>query len=316
MKIPGARKNCKKFTKDDLELSILGFPTFLWYVIFAYIPMFGIIIAFKRYIPKPGYNFIYNLFNSPWVGIKNFIFLFISRDSYIIFRNTLLYNIVFIVLGIVIPVTLAILISQLYSQRYAKIIQTATFLPHFLSWVVVSNFVVTFLNPDKGLLNRIIVNFGSNPVMWYMEPKYWPFILVFMNLWKGMGYSMIIYLASINSIDTTYYEAAIIDGATKKQQVFKITIPLLRPIITILFILSIGRIFNSDFGLFYQVPQNSGSLFNVTATIDVYVYTALMKLNNIGMSSAAAMFQSVFGFFSILIANLIVRKLEPDMALF
>ncbi|NSW91631.1 MAG: sugar ABC transporter permease [Firmicutes bacterium] len=278
--------------------------------------MFGIIIAFKRYIPKPGYNFIYNLFNSPWVGIKNFIFLFISRDSYIIFRNTLLYNIVFIVLGIVIPVTLAILISQLYSQRYAKIIQTATFLPHFLSWVVVSNFVVTFLNPDKGLLNRIIVNFGSNPVMWYMEPKYWPFILVFMNLWKGMGYSMIIYLASINSIDTTYYEAAIIDGATKKQQVFKITIPLLRPIITILFILSIGRIFNSDFGLFYQVPQNSGSLFNVTATIDVYVYTALMKLNNIGMSSAAAMFQSVFGFFSILIANLIVRKLEPDMALF
>lgn len=309
-------KTKKKFTKDDLELTFLALPTTIWYILFSYLPMFGIIIAFKKFRPIKNTNFLIALIKSENVGINNFKFLFATPDAALMFRNTIVYNIIFITTGLLISVSLAIMISQLLSQKLAKVCQTAMFLPHFLSWVVVSYFVFSFLSADKGLVNQIVRAGGNEAILWYNEPKYWPFILIFMNLWKGTGYSMVVYLASISGIDYSLYEAALIDGSSKWQQVKYITLPMLKPIILIMFILAVGRIFSSDFGLFYQVPRNSGPLTNVTQTIDVYVYKALMGLGNIGFSSAAALLQSVFGLITIIAANLVVRKIDPESSLF
>lgn len=305
-----------RFKKEDIELLLLALPTIAWYILFCYLPMFGIIIAFKRFRPLPNAGFIKSLIKSEFVGFDNFKFLFATPDAWIMLRNTLAYNAVFIVLGIVVPVTLAIMISQLYSQRLAKVCQTAMFLPHFLSWVVVSYFVFAFLSSDKGLFNQFLVSLSKAPINWYAQPQYWPYILIFLNLWKGVGYGMVVYLAGISGIDVSLYEAAIIDGATKWQQVKNITLPMLKPLIIIMFILSVGHIFTTDFGLFYNVPRNSGPLIDVTQTIDVYVYKALMGMNNIGFSSAAAFLQSIFGFVTIVIANWIVRKIDPESSLF
>ena len=305
-----------RFNKDDLELTLLGLPTAIWFFLFAYLPIFGIIIAFKKYKPNIGNGFIDSLLKSPTVGFNNFKFLFATPDAGVFFRNTLLYNAVFIVLGISVAVALAILISQLHAQRYAKVCQTAMFLPNFLSWVVVSYFVFSFLSTDMGLLNNVFKALGMKPVQWYMESKYWPYFLVFINLWKGMGYSMVVYLACLSGIDGSLYEAAIIDGASKWQQIKYITLPMLLPVIAIMFILAVGRIFSSDFGLFYQVPRQSGPLTDVTQTIDVYVYNSLMGLNNIPFASAAGLMQSVFGLITIVAANFIVSKINPEITLF
>lgn len=305
-----------RFSMDDLELTLLALPTAAWFVLFCYLPMFGIIIAFKKYKPHKGMNFFESLLASDWVGIKNFKFLFATPDAAIMFRNTVLYNVVFIILGLVVTVSLAIMISMLRSKKLAKVTQTAMFLPHFLSWVVVSYFAFAFLSSEKGLLNQIRDSFGLEAVQWYAEPKYWPVLIVFINLWKGIGYGMVVYLASISGIDESLYEAAIIDGAKKWQQVKYITLPMLQPIILIMFILSVGRIFSSDFGLFYQVPRNSGMLVDVTQTIDVYVYKALMGSNNIGFAAAGSVLQSVLGLIMIVGANLVVKKVDENSSLF
>ena len=211
---------------------------------------------------------------------------------------------------------LAIAITQLYSKKLAKICQTAMFLPHFLSWVVVSYFVFSFLSYDKGIFNQLLIKFGGQPIQWYMETKYWPYILIFMNTWKGMGYGMVVYLAAITGIDQSYYEAALIDGAKKWEQIKYITIPLIKPIIIIMFIMAVGNIFKSDFGLFYQVPRNSGLLFSVTSTIDTYVYKAIEGTGSMAMSSAAAFLQSVIGCITIIVANTIVKKIDGENGLF
>ncbi len=306
----------RMLTKDNLELSLLALPTFVWYVLFAYLPMFGIIIAFVRYRPIRGTNFLVSLLRSEFVGLYNFRYLFTTPDATIVFRNTLLYNIVFIVLGVVIPLTLAVMMSQMYSKRLAKVCQTAIFLPYFLSWVVVSYFGMAFMSVNKGLINQTLAQFGIDPVQWYMSPQYWPYILVGVNLWKNVGYGMVLYLASITGIDATLYEAAVVDGASKWQQVKHITLPMLKPMAIILFILSLGGIFQSDFGLFYIMPRDQGALVNVTQTIDVYVYKALMRMNNIGFASAAGFLQSVFGFITIFVANTVVKKMDPERGLF
>ncbi|MCI8406876.1 MAG: sugar ABC transporter permease [Oscillospiraceae bacterium] len=308
-------KRKRKWSRDDTELTLLGLPTYIWFICFSYLPMFGIIIAFKKLTFKQGHGFIYNLFTSEWCGLDNFQFLFKSSDAFIILRNTILYNVVFICLGLVIPVTLAILMSQLYNRKLAKICQTCMFLPHFMSYVVVSYFVWAFLSYDKGFVNNLLLSMGSDPKQWYMEPAYWPFLVVFINTWKGLGYGMVVYLATITGIDSTYYEAAIIDGATKWQQSRYITLPMLRPIIAIMFIMSIGGIFRSDFGLFYQVPRNSPSLYNVVTTLDVYIYNALGQSTNVGMASAAAFMQSALGCIFLLVANTVVKRIDSDAGL-
>lgn len=314
-----AKPRKKRLSRDDLELFFISLPTTIWYLLFCYLPMFGIVIAFKDYKIAPGKGFIYSLFvNSPWVGFNNFEYLFKTRYVTTMLTNTVGYNIVFIILGVVLPVSFAILLSELYSRRLAKISQTAMFLPHFLSWVVVAYFVGAFLYTDKGLINNLIKTTGAHPIMWYQTPRYWPFILVFMQVWKTVGYGMVVYMASISGIDGTLYEAALIDGATKSQQIRFITLPLLRPIMSIMFIMAVGRIFSSDFGLFYRVPQNSNSLTSVTLTIDVYVYNALRGSSKpqYNYASAAGFLQSVFGCLTLVIANLVVRRIDADSSLF
>ena len=306
----------RRWTKGDTELTLLGLPTFLWFAVFAYLPMFGMIIAFKKYKITAGHGIQSSLFHSEWAGFDNFKFFFESNALAMLLRNTVLYNIVFIILGTVVPVTLAIVISQLYSKLMSKVYQTMMFFPHFMSWVVVSYFVYAFLNPTKGLLNQIVGLFGGDPVMWYSEAKYWPFILVFMNLWKGTGYGMVVYLATITGIDSSMYEAAMIDGATKFQQAKYITLPCLRPMAIMMFIMNVGKIFYSDFGLFYQVTQRvPNALYNTVSTFDTYLYNALQSNVSIGRTAAASLFQSVACCITILAANYIVSKIDSESAL-
>ena len=305
-----------RWTRDDLELGLLGFPTFVWYALFSYLPMFGLMIAFKQYKIFPKQSFLSNLLQSPWVGFDNFKFFIDNNTFGMLLRNTILYNLVFIVLNIVIPVALAMMINELYSKRRSKVYQTMMFFPHFLSWVVVSYFVYAFLSPDKGLANKIVMGLGGEKILWYSSPQYWPFILVFMNLWKGTGYSMVVYLASITGIDQSLYEAAMLDGASKWQQAKYITLPMMKTILVVLFIMNVGKIFYSDFGLFWQVTQGiPNSLHKVASTFDTFVYSALQGSTPIGRTAAASMFQSVCCCATILLANFIVSKVDPDSAI-
>ena len=289
---------------------LMALPGFLYMLINNYIPMFGISIAFKKL------NFREGIWGSPWVGFKNFKFLFASADAWIITRNTILYNVAFFIVGNALAITIAILINEIQSRVAKKVYQSLILLPYLMSWVVVSYLVYTLLAADTGLINSVLKTLGMKPINWYQEQKYWPFILTFCNIWKGTGYSMIIYLSSIVGISQDYYEAARIDGATKWKQITDITLPLLKPTVITMLILSVGRIFASDFGLFYQIPKNSGALYNVTQTIDVYVYNALMKNADYGMSSAASVFQSIVGFLFVVVANALVRKYSEENALF
>lgn len=290
-------------------------PGTLWFLVFSYLPMAGIVVAFKDYKIHPD-GFVASLRNSEWVGFENFEFLFTTSDAWIMTRNTLVYNAIFIIVGLIAAVTVAILLSEITNRRMAKGIQTGLLFPHFLSWVVVSFFAYTFLSPESGVLNRILVHFGADPVSWYNEPMYWPFIIVFAGLWKGVGYGSIVYLAAIAGIDKTYYEAAMIDGASKWQQIKNVTIPMLVPLMVVMTIMSIGRVFYSDFGLFYNLPMDSGPLYPVTQTIDTYVYRSMTEMGNISMSAAACLYQSFIGFILVLTSNFAVRKIDKDYALF
>lgn len=308
--LPQKRVTAWSRFKANKELLLLSLPGGIWFLIFAYLPMFGILIAFQEYRPEK--NFLLSVLHSKFVGFKNFEFLFKSGDMWIIFCNTIGYNLLFIILGIVLPITVAMLLNELRNHGAVKVYQSMMFLPYFLSWVVVSYCLYAFLDPSKGLVNNIL---GKN-ISWYTEKDYWPFIIIFMSQWKGVGYNTVVYLASICGIDQTFYEAAMLDGATKWQQVKYITVPLLRPVITILFIMSVGGIIRSDFGLFYQLPRDSGPLYPVTNVLDTYIYRALMQSSEIGMSSAAAFFQSVVGFALIMIANKVAAKIDNENTLF
>jgi putative aldouronate transport system permease protein len=278
---------------------------------FNYLPMFGLIIAFKNM------NFGKGFFRSDWYGFKNFEFFIRTPDAYLITRNTILYNLVFIAIGTVFAVICALALHELRNRRTAKFYQSIMFLPYFLSWVVVSYLAFSFLSVDMGFINtQLLPLFHVPPAEWYGDTQYWPPILVFCNLWKYTGYNSVIYLATIVGILPEYFEAATIDGASKLQQIRKITIPLISPVIIILTLLGIGRVFFADFGLFYQVPRNTGALFNVTNVIDTYVYRALVNSGDIGMSSAAGLYQSVVGFVLVLVSNLVVRRIDPTKALF
>ncbi|MFC5404039.1 ABC transporter permease [Cohnella soli] len=293
----------------------MAFPGALWFLIFAYIPMPGALIAFKQYRLDLG-GFFTGLIKSEWVGLKNFEFLFNAHDAYIITRNTVLYNLAFIVLGLVLSVSMAIVLFHLTQKKLAKLYQTAMFMPYFLSWIIVSYFVFSFLSVDRGLVNQVLESFGAESRNWYSETAYWPLILIVMNAWKGIGYSSVVYLAAISGIDKTYYEAAMIDGAGKWQQTVRITIPLIKPMMIILTILAIGGIFRADFGLFFQIPRESGALFPVTNVIDTYVYRSMKVLGDFGMAAAAGFYQSVVGLVLVLTANWAVKKINEDEALF
>lgn len=273
--------------------------------------MFGIVIAFKKI------NWQLGLWKSPWVGFDNFKFLFKSKDTARMIRNTVGYNILFIVLGTVLAIAVAILLNEIVHRKSKTVYQSLILLPYLMSWVVVSYLVYAFLSNETGFINNtLLAALGAEPVNWYQKAKYWPWILTFVNLWKSIGFSMVIYYSSIVGISTEYYEAARLDGAGKWKQITNITLPLLKPTVITLLIMNVGRIFASDFGLFYQIPRNSGALYATTQTIDTYVYNALMKLGNISMSSAASVLQSIVGFVLVMCVNTIVRKYERNSALF
>lgn len=301
--------------KKNLLLLTMVLPGAIWLLLIRYLPMFGIVIAFKNYRAYKPNTFWNNIVKSEWVGLKNFQFLK-SPDTLVMIRNTLGYNILWIILGLIISLTFAVMMSELSVKFAAKAYQTLMFFPYFLSWVVASYFVLAFLDPTSGMIPALQKSLGYKPTSFYHDTTYWPLILTLANLWKNVGYSAVLYLAAITGIDTTLYEAAAVDGATKTQQIWHITLPGIRTMVIILLIMNVGKIFNSDFGLFYNVPQNSGSLYPVTQVIDTYVYRAYANTHNMGMSSAAGLLQSVVGFICILTTNAIVKKIDPESTLF
>ena len=304
----GKKKNA---LKEYWPLYLMMLPALLYLLINNYIPMAGMVIAFKKL------NFAKGIWASPWAGLKNFKFLFASKDAWIITRNTLLYNVAFILVNMVVGIAIAILITEVRNTKLKKIYQSAILLPFLMSMVILSYIVYALLSAENGLVNNSILPlFHMDPIQWYQKPKYWPAILIIANCWKGVGYGCLIYIASLIGIDPSFYEAARLDGASKWQEITKITLPSLVPTIITLLLLSIGRIFYSDFGLFYQVPMNSGVLVSTTNVIDTYVYRALIEQGNISMSSAAGVYQSLVGFCVVMLSNWIVRKVDKDQALF
>ena len=312
----GKRKKTGAMRKGSRELFLMSLPAIVWYLIFCYLPLFGVFFAFKRFTPVPGESLLKNLFvNSPWVGLENFSFLLRSSEMPGILFNTLFYNVVFLLLGIIIPVLLAVFLAELHSRFFAGFVQMILILPYFLSWVIVGYCLYGFLATDEGQVNHLLRLFGAAAVQWYQSPQYWRVILIVIEVWKSAGYAMVIYLCAITAIDRSLYECAKLDGATFLQRVRFITIPMLRPTIATIFILRVGSIMASDFGLFYQVPLDSNSLQPVTQTLDVYVYKALMTQANFSYSAAAVFFQNVVGCILLIAANAVIRKIDEDSSL-
>ena len=296
-----------KQVKQNLPLLFMALPGIVYFIMFSYIPMFGIIIAFKNF------DFAKGILGSDWVGLDNFKFLIMSGDAATILRNTILYALFSLIIVKLIEVCLAIMYDSLSKSKLTRFNQTVSILPTFLSWVVVAYFAEGLFDAEQGIINSI---FGLN-IQWYSEPKYWPAILLTFQVWKAIGYGSIVYYSNIRGIDSELYEAARIDGATWWQQVKYITIPLLKSIIIIMVIMGIGGILHNDFGLFYNLPRNSGALYSATQTLDTYIYNGITQgSGTLGMSSAAAFFQSTVGFLLVITANAIIRKISPENAMF
>lgn len=311
-KTTGIAKTRKKIRwKKVIATYLMFLPAMIYFIINNYMPMYGITIAFRKLDYKLG------ILKSPFCGIENFKFLFASGNMGPVIRNTLLYNIAFIVIGTIFPITVAILFNEIRNKFAKKCYQTIVLLPYLMSMVIVSYLVFAFLSADNGFINKSILEpLTGKTISFYQEKVYWPFILTFVSQWKGIGFSMVLYLSSILGISNEYYEAAKMDGATKWQQITHITLPFLKPTVITMVILSISRICSSDFGLFYQVPKNSGTIYSVTQTIDTYVYNALMNQNNISMSSAASVLQAIIGFVLVIAANAVIRKVSREDAIF
>ena len=288
----------------------MALPALLCVLIWSYLPMAGLVMAFQKLDLQKG------LLSSPWVGFDNFKYLFTSSDAWVITRNTVFYNVVFILMNMVISVFLSVVFNELRSRSFAKVSQTVIIMPYFLSAVVVSSIVFAFLSPTDGFVNALLERYDIAPVKWYTERSVWPFVLVFLYLWQNVGYSSILYSAALSGIPAEYYEAAMIDGATKSQQFWHITLPHLRFVMCINLIRGIGRIFKSGLGLFYTIPRDSGALFPVTNVLDTYIYRGLMVSGDLGKTAAAGFYQSVVGLILVLIANKIISKIDSDSAMF
>ncbi|MBN9390326.1 MAG: sugar ABC transporter permease [Chloroflexi bacterium] len=299
------------FTKNG-SLLLMALPGLLLLLVFSYLPMFGVIVAFKDYRAAKG------IFDSDWIGFKNFEFLFGTEDAWRITFNTLFLNALFIVTSTIGAIGVALLLNEVRekTKKLTNFYQSALLLPHFISYVIVGYFVFAFLNTDSGLVNKTLAGFGVDSISWYSSPQYWPAILTSVNLWKNVGFNSIIYLSGILAINPEYFEAARIDGATKWKQITKITIPLIMPLIIITTLLAIGRIFYADFGLFFQVTRDNGLLYPTTDVLDTYVYRALRVSGDVGMAAAAGLYQAVVGFILVVAANWVVRRVDADKALF
>ncbi|MDI4645092.1 ABC transporter permease [Cohnella hashimotonis] len=302
-------RNEIRLLRKNRELLILALPGILFKLVIAYLPMIGLILAFKNFRYDRG------IFGSEWVGFRNFEFLFKAEDAYRIIRNTLLYNFAYIITGTIAALLLALLLNEL-SGRLMKIYQTVLFLPFFLSMVLVGYIGNAFLDFENGFANKVLAFLGFPEHNWYLETTPWMYILPLIALWKGVGFSTLVYYAGMTGISTEYYEAAKLDGATRIQMMARITLPLLKPLVIILFILGLGNIFRGDFGLHYFIPNNVGPNFPTTDIIDTYVYRALTKLGDINSAAAVGFLQSFVGLVTVVSANYIVRRIDRDNALF
>lgn len=292
------------------SLYTLALPGLLFLLIFAYTPMFGHLIAFKKF------NAIKGFWKSEWVGFKNFEFFFSTGEWLKVTWNTVFLNGLFIVFGLGLAVVMAILLNEIRIVLMKRIAQTVIFMPYFISWMVVSLMVYSLLNTKDGLLNRTLTSLGLDSVSWYNSPEYWPTILSLVYVWKMSGYFSIIFLAAITGISSEYYESARIDGATRVQQITRITLPLIRPTIIVLTLLAIGRIFYGDFAMIYGIVGDNAVLFPTTDVIDTYSYRALRQLGDFGMSSAVALYQSVMGVIAIVAFNWLVKRIDKESGLF
>ena len=285
-------------------------PVILYFIIFSYLPMAGIWLAFTKF------NFRQGFFKSPFVGFKNFEYLFKSGILFRLLKNTVLYNLAFLIGGNVAQIICAVFLSELKNKTFVKVSQNVIFLPYFISWVLVGLFSYALFNVDNGVINSIFRSLGFQSFNFYLKPNSWPPIIIFFQIWKGLGYGSVIYLSVISGIEQDIYESARIDGATKWQQVKYITLPMIKPTFILLIMFNLGSILKGQFQLFYQIVGNNGILFNVTDIIDTYVYRSLTVNFDIGMGSAAGVFQSVFGCILVLSVNAIVKHFNDDLALF
>lgn len=299
----------KKLYKYRVFLLMLA-PAVIYTLVFAYYPMTGIVMAFKKY------NYAGGIWGSPWNGLENFKFFFKSGQAGIVTRNTVLYNIAFIILGTITQVAVAVFLTEIRNKKFRKVSQSMMFLPYFISWVIVGVMAFNIFSSDYGFMNTLLQALGGEKITFYTKPEAWPFILIFFNIWKGVGYGSVMYLAAIMGIDTSIYEAAAIDGANVFQRIFKVTIPMIMPTMIILFLMSIGGIFKGNFDMFYNLVGNNGLLYNYTDVIDTLAMRALISSNDFGMSAAIGLFQSVLCFITVTVANKLVGLYDRDYALF
>ncbi|MFF0267049.1 ABC transporter permease [Kribbella sp. NPDC004536] len=308
---PRRRERAAGARRRDLTLFLIGLPALLVLLVFNYLPMAGVIVAFKDYDPTEG------ILHSKWIGWQNFHYLWANGDAWRVTRNTVLMNGIFIVANLVVAIGLALLLNEVKDRSpfVSRVYQSAMFLPFVLSYVVITGFVLTFLNADTGIVNHLLRSVGGGGVDWYNSPNWWPLVLTLVEMWKGVGFWVVVYLAGIISISPELYEAAAIDGASRWQQIRSITLPLLRPLVVINVLLGLSHIFNADFGLFFQVTQNSPTLYPTTDVIDTYVFRSLTSTGDVGMAAAAGLYQAFVGFVLVVAANWLVRR-RGDDALF
>jgi putative aldouronate transport system permease protein len=299
----------KKVYQNRILLAML-IPATVFVIVFSYIPMTGLILAFKNY------NYSGGIYGSPWAGLTNFQFLIISNKLWPLIRNTLLYNFAFIVFGMMFQIGLAVLISELGNRYFKKAFQSFIFLPYFISWVVVAAIAQNVFSYEYGVFNKLLEIVGMERINIYEQAAVWPYLLVFFKVWKDAGYGMVIYMAAITNIDQEIYEAAKIDGANIWQRTYHITIAGLVPTMVIMFLLAVGQIFRGDFGLFYQLVGNNGQVLAVADILDLFVYRALSSTGDVGMASAAGLFQSLLCFATIMTVNFIIKKVQPEYTLF
>jgi len=299
----------KQVIKDRI-LILMALPSAIFIILFSYVPLPGIVIAFQRFRYNKGF------FGSPFVGFDNFRFFFISGQAWLVTLHTVLYNVVFIGLGTILTVMVAIFLSELTQKHFKKITQSLMFLPYFISWVTGAALFYGLFNYEYGILNNVLKSLGSAPMDIYNDPNIWPFIIVAANIWKGIGYGAVYYLAAIVGVDEEQFEAAKIDGANIFQKILYVTLPNLTPTIVILVLLSIGGIFRGDFGLFYQLTGSNPLLYDKTDIIDTFVFRSLMTTKQEGMAAAVGLYQSVLCFITIMAANFAVKKYNRDYSLF
>lgn len=310
IKMKEKRKRGRVSRKKNTTLTIMALPAAVILFLFSYVPIAGLIIAFKDFRYDKGF------LGSDWIGFKNFEFFFKSNDAWVVLRNTIGLNVLFIGITLVVSVAIALMMNEVRSRKMIKVTQTIMFFPYFMSWVVVGYLLYAYLHHDYGIINQLLQFLGLHSISWYARSEYWPEILTFMYAWKMAGYYSVIYYAGLMGIDDTYYEAAALDGASRWQMVWKITLPMLKGIIIVMVILQVGRIMYADFGLFFNLTRDQGALYATTDVLDTYIYRALRVTGDIGIGSAVGCFQAVIGFVLIMGSNLVVRKLDKDSALF